>query len=446
LAESKRAPAGVVEAVAGADAAESRHTRTLVDHLFRHRSGQMVATLARVFGFDRLDAVEDAVQDALVLALRRWPFGGVPDNPNAWLIEVAKNRLLDRLRRASVWERKQAALAAAPPGTSAAVPEESPAAPVRFTSELPDDTLAMMFACCHPSLSPRERVILTLKTVGGFSVGELARALLTGEAGIAQSIVRAKQRLRERVVKLEVPRPGELADRLDSVLEVLYLMFNEGYAASSGDELVRHDVCHEAIRLAELLADHPAAGAPKAQALSALLLFQGARLPARVDAAGELILLEEQDRSLWDGGLLSRGLLRLRRSAAGAALSAYHLEAEIAACHAFAASFVETDWPRIVECYDALLERGASPVAAVNRAVALAHLRGPQAGLAALDELSRASPLDRYYPLHAARGELLQRLGRAVEAAEAYRAALALGPSEPMRRFLAKRLAGLTSS
>lgn len=405
---------------------------TDVDHLFRRHAGQMVATLCRIFGFDQLEAVEDAVQDALLLALRRWPFQGRPDNPRAWLIQVAKNRLLDRLRRAKRWERRGAELERA----AAEVPGFAPGM-AGFAGELRDDALALVFACCHPALPAPAQVALTLKTACGFGVPEVARAFLVGEEAMAQRLVRARQRLREAGVALDIPAAGELAPRLDAALAALYLMFNEGYTPHAGDDAVREDVCREAIRLAELVADHPATGLPRAHALCALLLFQASRLRARRDAAGDLLLLAEQDRGLWDQALVARGLGRLRASARGDELSTYHLEAEIAACHAMAAG--ATDWARVVHLYDLLLAQHPSPVAALNRAVALGQRDGARAGLAAVDALAAQRPLRAYAPRHAARGFFLARLGRSGEAAAAWDEALTLTSNEPLRRFLARQ-------
>jgi RNA polymerase sigma-70 factor (ECF subfamily) len=405
-----------------------------VDHLFRHRAGQMVATLTRIFGIERLDLVEDAVQDALVQALRLWPYRGVPDNPSAWLIEVAKNRMLDSLRR----DRRMQEI---PDEIEFPIEEFSGETCARFASEIRDDQLRMIFTCCHPLIPPDSQIALTLKTVGGFSVSEIARAFLAQEPAIAKTLVRAKQRLREFGIKLEMPQPDKLPARLESVLKVLYLMFNEGYSALEGEELVRTDLCHEAIRLGELLAEHPVTGEPKAHALVALLLFQGVRLNARCDAAGELLLLAEQDRSLWNQAMLRRGLHHLRKSASGDELSDYHLEAEIASCHAVAESFEATDWPRVLDCYEELLNRKPSPVVALNRIVALAKVRGVEAGLNELEQLAEDRRLRNYYPFYATRGELLREAGRTNEAIEAYQKALGLTSSEPVRRFLMKRSA-----
>jgi RNA polymerase sigma-70 factor (ECF subfamily) len=410
-----------------------------VDHLFRHRSGQMVSTLTRVLGFDNLDLVEDAVQEALVQALRRWPFSGVPENPTAWLIQVAKHRALDTLRRRGTWRQKQQQLESALRATG----QEAGGIRPGFAGELPDDQLRMIFACCRPELSRDAQVALTLKTVGGFSVPELGRAFLVQTATMAQRLLRAKQRLRQAGAELEIPAPPDLPARLDAVLEVVYLMFNEGYSPGEGETAVRLDLCSEAIRLAELLVEHPLTGAPRACALSSLLLFQGSRLAARADPAGELLLLPEQDRSLWDRGLIARGVQRLGLAGRGDELSAYHLQAEIAACHATAATAEATDWPRILACYDALLRLTPSPVVALNRAVALARVEGPQAGLAALEALDGHRELRSYYPAHATRGQLLAQLGRNEAARASFRRALELTSSAPVRRLCERRWAEL---
>lgn len=407
-----------------------------VDHLFRRSYGYVVATLVRGFGVDRLDEIEDAVQDAHVAALRRWPFHGVPDNPTAWLIQVAKNRLLDRLRRQNRWE------AGGVLDEDIEAPSPVPDAPA-FDRELTDDQLQMIFACCHPAVARDGQIALTLKTVCGLGTDEIARAYLSGREATAKLLVRAKQRLRETGVRLEIPEPAELPDRLDAVLAVLYLMFNEGHSAHEGERLVRADLCGEAIRLAELVADHPATAAPRVDALAALLLFQGARLGARSDAAGELLLLSEQDRSLWDRAMMARGLARLRRSAAGRELSAYHLEAEIASCHTLAPDFESTDWRRVLSCYDELLARRPSPVVALNRVVALSKVEGAEAGLFEVERLGADRALRAYAPLFATRGELLRETGDLDGAASCYRRAIELTSSEPVRRFLARRLAAI---
>ncbi|MGE0128388.1 MAG: RNA polymerase sigma factor [Blastocatellales bacterium] len=400
-----------------------------VDHLFRHHAGQMIATLTRIFGIERLDLVEDAVQDALVQALRLWPYRGAPDNPSAWLIQVAKNRILDHLRRDS-------RLTETTDEIEIPVTKDTDAT---FANEIRDDQLRMIFTCCHPLIPQDGQIALTLKTVGGFSVSEIARAFLAQQSAITKTLTRAKQRLREFDIRLEMPQPDKLSSRLESVLKVVYLMFNEGYSALEGEELVRTDLCHEAIRLCELLAGRPVAGEPKVHALAALLMFQGARLNARCDAAGELLLLSEQDRSLWDQAMIKRGLIHLRKSASGDEISDYHLEAEIASCHALAGSFETTDWPRVLHCYEELLNRKPSPIVALNRIVALAKVFGIEAGLVELEKIAEDRTLRNYYPFYATRGELLREAGRISEANDAYQTALSLTSSEPTRRFLMKR-------
>lgn len=402
------------------------HVGHLVDHLFRREAGRMVAVLTRIFGPAHLDLAEDVVQEALAQALRTWPFHGVPANPAAWLIQVAKNRALDALRRDASLDRREEEIR-----SWAASPAEEPG------REDLDDQLRMIFICCQPAVPPEARVALTLKTVGGFGVPEIARAFLVKEATMAQRLVRAKHRIRQAKPPFEVPPPRELPAALDSVLEVLYAMFNEGYSTHQGEELVRRDICLEAIRLVRLVAGNPALDTPRTHALAALLHLQGARLATRVDSEGNLLLLSEQDRSSWDRGMIAAGFHHLERAARGDQLSVYHLEAGIAAVHA---SPGETDWPHILRLYDALLEIKPSPVVALNRAVALAMVEGPEAGLAALASVR----LDDYYLLPATQGELFARAGRADEATAAFGRALAMVCPEPVRRRLAERARGLT--
>ncbi|MFQ5530826.1 MAG: RNA polymerase sigma factor, partial [Gemmatimonadota bacterium] len=286
---------------------------------------------------------------------------------------------------------------------------------------------------------PRDaRVALALKTVGGFGVNEIARAFLVSGSAIAQRLVRARRRLKTGCVLLAMPDTNELPERLDAVLEVLYLMFNEGHSAAAGDDLVRAELCAEAIRLAELVAIHPVVGRPRVDALCALFLFQAARIPARM-ASGELIPLPLQDRSVWDRRLMRRALTHQRRSARGEAVTSYHLQAEIAGCHTLAASYEATDWPRILDCYDTLLQIDNSPVIAINRVVALAEVHGPGAGIQALSDLKEEGSLDNYYHLYAVESELLRRLGHRAEASQALETAMRLVKTSPVRRYLATR-------
>ena len=404
-----------------------------VDHLFRSQAARIVATLTRIFGIDHLELAEDVVQEALYKALRQWPYRGAPANPTAWITRVARNLALDALRRQGTWRSKEAALLHALPTVDRADPASE------LERERLDDQLAMVFACCHPSLARPSRIALTLKVASGFGVREIARALLVSEATVAQRVVRAKRRLRENRGDFGVPAAGELPRRLDSVLEVLYLMFNEGYASHEGEDLIRTELCHEARRLADLAAAHPATDLPETHALAALLHFQASRLPTRVDADGDLLLLVDQDRSRWDRRAMRLGSAALRRSARGERLTAYHLEAEISACHALAPDFGSTDWARILDCYDQLLGLKPSPIVAVNRLVPLARVRGARTALDAADALMKQPSLARYYPAWTTRAELLAQLGRLDEARVDLATALECATNRTVRRHLEKR-------
>ncbi len=394
----------------------------------------MVSVLCRIFGFERLDMIEDAVQDALVAAMRKWPFTGVPENPTAWLTQAAKNRIIDALRRDSRSER-------ADDGFD--IPDLSARAPVYFACEIGEDQLRMIFACCHPSIPPDGQVALTLKTVGGFSVAEIASAYLSNEEAVAKMLTRAKSRVRNGRIGLDIPVAEEITARLDAVLRVLYLVFNEGYGASGGSELVRRDLCFEAIRLVEALARHPRTALPKVHAAAALFLFQASRLAARTDHLGELVLLEDQDRSTWDRELIGRGLRHMKLSAAGDELSAFHLEAEIAGIYTLAPDYASTDWPRILECYTLLRQISFSPVSELNRIIVLSRIDGPAAALAELDSLASGHPLDNYNLYHITRGHLLIELGDAAEARSALGRALSLTRNSTVARFLEARTAEL---
>ncbi|HKE08922.1 MAG TPA: sigma-70 family RNA polymerase sigma factor [Candidatus Acidoferrum sp.] len=408
----------------------------LVDHLFRNRAGQMVAYLTRVLGAEHLDIAEEAVQEALLKALQTWPYNGVPDNPAGWLFRVARNAALDVLRHRKLVSQKTAEfVATAEMGSSAGSSGDSD-----FEEKLRDDELRMVLMCCHPVLSQDARVALSLKTVGGFSAREIAKAFLSEETAIAQRLVRAKRQMREEGIGLELPSGKELAQRLDSALEVVYLMFNEGYAAQSGPELFRKDLCDEALRLAQLLADS-SVGTPQAHALVALLAFQAARLPARVDSQGEMVLLEEQDRGLWDQALLALGFRHFGLSAEGEEISPYHLQAAIAAIHASASSEADTDWEHMLQLYDELMEVGPSPVVALNRAVVVVKVKGIADGLAELRSLAEEKSLRNYYLLPAAEASLLLQMGERDEAARLFREALKRPCSEPEKRLLVRRWA-----
>jgi RNA polymerase sigma factor (sigma-70 family) len=403
----------------------------LVEHLFRHESGRVLATMVRLVG--DVSAAEEIVQEALLAALERWPLSGVPPNPGGWLMVTARNRALDRLRRARGFASHQEALAHELDGLTA-----DDAAP--DMDAIPDDRLRLIFTCCHPVLSRESQVALTLKLLGGLSTAEVARAFLAAEPTIAQRIVRAKRTIQTARLPYEVPEPGEIPARLPAVLAVLYLIFNEGYTARAGDALVRHELCDEALRLTALV-DRLLPDQPEVLGLRALMDLQASRSAARVSADGTLVLLADQDRSRWDRGRIDQALAVLTRTRELRAPGPYLLQAEIAACHATASSWEKTDWRRMVALYDELVDRSPSPVVELNRAVAIGMRDGPAAGLAIVDELVAAPELRDYHLLPATRADFLRRLERWETAAAEYRRALALTQNERERDFLRRRLA-----
>jgi RNA polymerase sigma factor (sigma-70 family) len=363
------------------------------EHLFRHESGRLVATLTRIFGVQHLNLAEDVVQEALAKALQTWPYYGLPKNPSAWLTQVAKNLALDVVRRDKLFRDKENAVITHLE-TSAGGESAAPDAVV-FDEEIRDNRLRLLFVCCHPEIPHDSQVALALKTLCGFSTEEIATAFLTTDQTIAKRLTRAKQRLRDAGVAFEIPEGDELAARLDAVLQTLYLLFNEGYKASFGEKLIREELCQEAIRLTSLLAEHVAGNRPVTHALLALMFLNAARLESRVDSEGLILRLEEQDRSRWDQTMISQGMRHLALSATGEELTEYHLQAGIAACHCAAPDYASTDWPQILTLYDRLIALDPSPVIALNRAVALANVRGPAAGLKAVEAISPGSPIGR---------------------------------------------------
>jgi RNA polymerase sigma-70 factor (ECF subfamily) len=394
----------------------------------------MVAHLTRLLGPGNLSLAEETVQEAMLRALQTWPYQGLPENPAAWLFRVAHNAAIDAVRRNQVLGEKTDAIVAEL--TRAAV--VAPGHP-EIEEQLRDDELRMIFMCCHPEISRDARVALSLKTVGGFSVREISRAFLADDATIAQRLVRARRQIREQRLTLDMPGGRELKERLDSVLDVLYFMFNEGYAVHEGEALIRQDLCVEALRLARLVASSSIAE-PRVHALVALMALHTARLPARVDEAGDLVLLEDQDRGRWDPHLIRLGFHHFDRSMAGDGVSEYHVQAAIAATHARASVSASIDWPLILDLYDQLMAINPSPVVELNRAVAVAKVRGAAEALAAIAPLEKDPKLRDYYLRLAVRGHLLLELGRRVEAGASFRAALKCPCSEPERRFLKRKL------
>jgi RNA polymerase sigma-70 factor (ECF subfamily) len=406
-----------------------------VEHLFRHEAGKMVATLTGIFGLEHLTLAEDVVQEALVRALQTWPFYGVPKNPSAWIMRASRNLALDVVRRQKVFREKEPEIIRLTERSGPA-----PDALVFAEEEIADDRLRMMFVCCHPQIPEEAQAALALKTLCGFNVTEISRAFLTTEAAIAKRLTRAKQRIREARIPFEIPTGAELARRLDGVLQTLYLLFNEGYKASSGEKLVREDICQEAIRLAGLLAEHPAGKQPKTHALLALMLLNSARIPSRVDGGGNLLRLQEQDRRRWDQAMIARGMFHFAQSAAGEVITEYHLQAGIAACHCAAQDYESTNWPQILSLYDRLVELDQSPVVALNRAVAVAEVHGPVAGLAAVHGIRDRTQLDSYYLLYAVLGEFEARRGNFQAAAGYFRESIKLTEIESEQVFLSKRM------
>jgi RNA polymerase sigma-70 factor, ECF subfamily len=405
--------------------------RKMVDAVYRSESRRVLATLIRLLG--DFDVAEEALHDAFAAAVERWPRDGVPANPRAWLVSTGRFKAIDAMRRRARFDASVAKLA-----------REIETHPPEIATDGPgveDDRLRLIFTCCHPALPPDAQVALTLREVCGLTTEEIAHAFLTTPPTVAQRIVRAKAKIRDARIPYQVPSPADLPDRLDTVLHVVYLVFNEGYSASSGAVLVRHDLSGEAIRLGRLLVE--LLPDPEAMGLLALMLLHESRRTARASAAGDLVLLDEQDRSLWNREQIAEGTALVQRALASRRFGPYTLQAAIAAVHAEAPAAAQTDWAQIVGLYDVLLHADPSPVVELNRAAAIAMRDGPAAGLALIDAILARGDLQEYHLAHSARADLCRRLGRPADARAAYARALALVRQEPERRFLQRRLSEL---
>jgi RNA polymerase sigma-70 factor (ECF subfamily) len=408
--------------------------RQAIDHLFRHEAGKMVSVLSKLFGFKNLDTAQDIVQDTLLQAMSTWSYSSIPDNPSAWLYRVAKNKAIDLLRREKTFRELS-------PQYAYLLQSEYSLSPtvnnLFLENEIQDSQLRMMFACCHPFVPQESQIALTLKTLCGLSVAEIAAAFLTNEETIAKRLYRAKEKIKAGEIELTVPQGNELPDKLEGVLKSLYLLFNEGYNSSHPDFLIREDLCEEAMRLTRLLTQHPLTRLPRTYALYSLFCFQASRLHARLDDNAHIIILKHQDRSKWDRSLIQTGFDYLELAAEPFEVSAYHLEAAIASIHASAPAFEQTDWKSIHHLYELLYQLQPNPVVAMNKAIASAYAIGKHQ---ALDELHQIKGLEHHHLFHATIGEMYLGLNQKPDAKAAFQKAIALTNSQSEKLLLFEKI------
>ncbi len=410
----------------------------LIDHLFRHETGKIVSVLTRIFGTENMDLAEDVVQDSLIEAMKQWTYKGVPENPSAWLFKVAKNKALNILHREK-YKRQYSSDLAHYMQTEWTT---EPALNYFFSErEILDDQLRMIFTCCHPSISPDSQIALALKTLCGFSIAEIAKAFLTTEENINKRLVRARQKIRENKIPFEVPQATELEKRSGAVLETIYLLFNEGYSASKGNDIIRYELCHESIRLAEILATHPALhNKSGVYALLSLMLLNASRFRSRTDQEGRIIPMREQNRSLWDHSLIEKGFDYLHKAISFNNVSVYHILAAISAVHCSAPDFESTDWPTILSLYDQLIRLDPSPVVLLNRTVALSKVKGIRDALDELKNIGINPSLNSYYLFYSTEAEFYKDLGEYDKAISSLEKAIALSPLKAEKDFLQTRL------
>lgn len=412
-----------------------QQVNNLVAHLFRHEAGKMAAVLTRLFGFQSLDKAEDIVQETLLQAMSTWPLKGVPENPSAWLYTVAKRKAIDIIRQRKLHDQHHSRMNWALKSEWALIPTVNS---FFLENEIEDSQLRMIFACCHPSIPYESRIALTLKTLCGLSISEIARCFLTNEETITKRLYRAREKIRSENVSLEAPAPAGLPERLDAVLHSLYLLFSEGYNSSNPDNLIRQDLCEEAIRLCLMLANHRLTNVPKTNALLSLMCFQASRLDARTSPDGSIILLRDQDRSRWFQPLIEKGKYYLEIAAEGGVFTEYHIEAAIAGCHMRAASFDHTDWQEILKLYDILMELRPDSIVQLNKAIATGYAISPEAGLRALQDIT---DLKEHYLYHSALGDFFSAIGDMDNASASYLLAKELTQSAAEKKLLQTKLA-----